>query len=49
MKAFLIRKMPEFIHQALKVQAAEKGITLQELCIKVLGRAVDKTGKGKAA
>jgi hypothetical protein len=42
MKAFLIRNMPEFIHQALKIQAAQKGISLQDLCVKILRRAVDK-------
>ena len=47
MKSFLIRNMPAFVHQALKIQAAEKGVSLQDLCIKVLSDAADKGKNGK--
>jgi hypothetical protein len=49
MKAFLIRNMPDVLHQALKMQAVEKRLTLQELLIKILSEATDKKRNGKAA
>ena len=46
-KAFLIRNMPDFLHQALKVQAAKDRISLQDLCVEILEKATCPKKKGK--
>lgn len=43
LKHFTIRNMPESLHRALKVRAAQEGKSLQDLIIEILQAGVKKS------
>lgn len=44
MKSYTIRALPDELHTALKIKAAQEGKTIQSLIVELLQRGIKKCG-----